>query len=200
MIDRIRGKVVAMEPTRLVLMTGGLGLTVSISLNTYERLSPTTGSELELATYLHVREEVLALYGFAEVEERETFLALLGISGVGPRVAMALLSALEVHALRDAVAAGDWKRLTAAPGVGKKLAERLVVELRDKFSAGLASGESAAAAAGEAAAPSALAEAVAALVALGHAPSQAEKLAARATREAGPEAGVEEVIRLALRG
>ncbi len=196
MIDRIEGKIVALEPTHVVVDVGGVGFFLSISLQTYERIG--TAKRFAFFTHLHVREDILALYGFAEEAERYAFRTLTGISGVGPRVAQAILSSVTVETLRDAVAAGDWKRLTAAPGVGRKLAERMTVELRGKFGeaperaeGGALSGYS-----GEA---GAIYETAQALIALGHTPAAAETLARNAAKKAGEGASVQELIRSALR-
>lgn len=197
MIDRIEGKVLELEPTHAVVSVGGVGFFLSISLQTYEKIGRRENALFH--TYLHVREDTLQLFGFADKAERSAFKILIAISGVGPRVAQAILSSLSVATLRDAVAAGDWKRLTAAPGVGRKLAERMVVELRDRFGAP----EEAAAAGGApgyAGAAGAVNDAVQALVALGHNPASAEKLARQAAGKAGEGANVQDLIRIALKG
>jgi len=198
MIDRIEGKVLELEPTHAVVSVGGVGFFLSISLQTYEKMG--RRKEALFHTYLHVREDTLQLFGFADKAERSAFKILIGISGVGPRVAQAILSSLSVATLRDAVAAGDWKRLTAAPGVGRKLAERMVVELRDRFGAPEADSEAAGSAPGYAGAAGAVHDAVQALVALGHNPASAEKLARQAAGKAGEGASVQELIRLSLKG
>lgn len=196
MIDRVEGRIVELDPTHVVLEVSGIGLFLSISLQTYEAIG--TKKTFSLFTYLHVREDILALYGFAEKAERETFKQLISISGVGPRVGQAILSALTVSTLRDAVRVGDWKRLTAAPGVGRKLAERMTVELRDKV--GESGDTDDRGVEGYAGPAGAFHEAVQALTALGHTPVNAEKLATRALKQTGEDATVEEIIRLALKG
>ncbi|MCB2198789.1 Holliday junction branch migration protein RuvA [bacterium] len=199
MIDRIEGRIVELEPTHVVLSVGGVGFFLSISLQTYEKIG--RRDKVLLHTYLHVREDILQLFGFVDKEERAAFKILISISGVGPRVAQAILSSLSVATLRDAVAAGDWKRLTAAPGVGKKLAERMAVELRDRLggteAAETATGEGPAGYAGVA---GSIHDAVQALVALGHNPGSAEKLATQAAKKAGEGANVQELIKIALKG
>jgi Holliday junction DNA helicase RuvA len=196
-IDRIEGDVVQIEPTHVVLDVGGVGFHLAITLGTYESIG--RARRAALLTHLHVREDILALYGFAETAERDAFRTLIGISGVGPRVAQAILSSISVDTLREAVTAGDWKRLTAAPGVGRKLAERMVVELRGKLGDLAEEAAEGAAPEGYAGRAGAVHETVQALVALGHNPVNADKLARKAVKSAGEEASVEELIRLALR-
>jgi len=197
MIDRIEGKVVELEPTHVVVSVGGVSFFLSISLQTWERIG--RSQAITLFTYLHVREDLLQLFGFATPEERSAFKILISISGVGPRVAQAILSSLSVATLRSAVTAGDWKRLTVAPGVGRKLAERMTVELRDRFGekGEETSGSEWTGYTGEA---GVLHDAVQALVALGHAPGNAEKLAGQAIKKAGDNPTVQDVIRLSLKG
>ena len=198
MIDRLQGQILELEPTHAVVSTGGVGFFLSISLQTYEKIG--RRSEGMFYTYLHVREDILQLFGFADKEERTAFKTLIAISGVGPRVAQAILSSLSVATLRDAVTAGDWKRLTAAPGVGRKLAERMVVELRDRFGEVPSATAGEEAGAGYAGAAGAVHDTVQALMALGHSAVNAEKLASQAARKAGEGATVQEMIRLALKG
>lgn len=199
MIDRIEGTVAQIEPTHIVLDVGGVGFHLAISLQTYEKVG--RSKSVRLFTHLHVREDILALYGFFDQAERKAFRTLIAISGVGPRVAQAILSSVSVATLAEAVAASDWKRLTAAPGVGRKLAERMVVELRGKFDEGAAPFvEDDQDGAGYKGAAGAIHEAVQALVALGHNPANAEKLARKAAKAAGEGASVQELIRSALKG
>ncbi len=197
MIDRIEGSVAEIDPTHVVVMTGGIGLHLSISLQTFENIK--SSKTVYLFTYLHVREDNLQLFGFFEKAERETFKILIGMSGIGPRVGQALLSALTLGVLHDSVNAGDWKRLTAAPGVGRKLAERMTVELRGKFGAisEIATLEDSPVYVGSAGVVN---DAVQALIALGHSSSQAEKLAAKAAKNANDDVTLEEIIRNALKG
>lgn len=198
MIDRIEGKVLSLEPTHAVLDVGGVAFFIAISVSTYEKLGrPKTAI---LHTYLHVREDILQLYGFYDRDEREAFRILIGISGVGPRVAIAILSALTASTLHDAVAAGDWKRLTAAPGVGRKLAERMVVELRDKLSpleietAEAAEGSTP----GYTGRAGSIREAMDALITLGYSQAQSERLVQKAAKKSDEDTTVEELIRMAL--
>ena len=198
MIDRIEGRIVELEPTHVVLSVGGVGFFLSISLQTYEKIG--RQKEVLLHTYLHVREDILQLFGFADKEERAAFKILISISGVGPRVGQAILSSLSVATLRDAVASGDWKRLTAAPGVGRKLAERMTVELRDRLGGTESEQPAGDGSSGYSGVAGSIHDAVQALVALGHNPGNAEKLASQAAKKAGEGASVQELIKIALKG
>ena len=131
MIALISGKVAARRVDHVVIDCGGVGYRLAVSTETLRHV-PAVGQEATLHTHLVVRDDALALYGFATEEERELFLLLLGVQAVGPKVALAVLSGGTPRDLLRAVAAGDTARLQAAPGVGKRTAERIVVELRQK--------------------------------------------------------------------
>ncbi len=197
MIDRIEGKVLELEPTHVVIDVGGVAFFLSITVQTYEKIG--RAKSIQLYTYLQVREDALNLFGFHNREERESFKVLIAISGVGPKVARAILSSVTTRTLRDAATVGDWKRLTAAPGVGRKLAERMVIELRDKLpSSGEVEeplGDDSLGYSGQA---GAIRETVEALVTLGYSQLQSEKLVTRAAKKAGEGAGVEELLKVAL--
>jgi holliday junction DNA helicase RuvA len=130
-IASVRGTLIARDPA-LVIEVGGLGLALHVSARTAAQL-PTLGAPVTLHTYLHVREDQLALYGFAAAEERALFLLLLGVNGIGPRVALTLLSSAPHEELLRALQEGDEAYLVRLPGVGKKTAARLVVELQGKL-------------------------------------------------------------------
>ena len=131
MISRLRGKPVARSVDGLVLDVGGVGYLVAA---TPSALSRADGSgEVTLETYLHVREDALQLYGFAEPGERELFVHLLAVSGIGPKVALAVVSSGPAGDLRRAIALGDAARFQVIPGIGKKTAERIVLELEEKL-------------------------------------------------------------------
>jgi Holliday junction DNA helicase RuvA len=132
MIARLRGKLIEKEPARVVVDVNGVGYEVSIPLTTYTSM-PESGAEVSVDIYTHVREDVIALYGFSSRQERRVFERLISISGIGPRLAITILSGGSVEGLVGAIRRGDLARLTAIPGVGKKTAERIVVELRDKL-------------------------------------------------------------------
>lgn len=132
MIASIRGPVLAADGERAVIAVGGLGLEVMAAGPTLSALSRQLGEEVQLHTYLHVREDALQLFGFRAPRERAFFLALIGVSGVGPKVALAVLSGYPVAELETAVALDDVKKFESIPGIGKRLAQRLVIELKDK--------------------------------------------------------------------
>jgi holliday junction DNA helicase RuvA len=132
MIASIRGTLAMMDGERAVVELGGLGLEVLASSRTLGGLTPHVGEEVSLYTYLHVREDALQLFGFRDPGERTFFLWLTGVSGVGPKVALAVLSGYPVAELELAVARDDVKKFESIPGIGKKLAQRLVHELKDK--------------------------------------------------------------------
>ncbi len=132
MIASIRGKLRLVEGEHAVVEVGGLGIEVLASGRTLSNLSGRIGEEVSLHTYLHVREDALQLYGFRSVRERVFFHWLIGVSGVGPKVALAILSGYPVEELELAVARDDVKKFESISGIGKKLAQRLVVELGDK--------------------------------------------------------------------
>jgi len=131
-IASLRGKLLQADGERAVVEVGGFGLEVLASARTLSGLSGHLGDEVSLHTHLHVREDALQLFGFHTVRERVFFLWLIGVSGVGPKVALAVLSGYPVEDLELAVARDDVKKFESIPGIGKKLAQRLVVELGDK--------------------------------------------------------------------
>jgi|TARA_B100001167_G_scaffold108560_1_gene66584 Holliday junction DNA helicase RuvA len=132
MIDQIHGMILKKTPNYAVLETGGVGLKVLSTINTLEAM-PAKGKKTLLLTYLHVRDDVLDLYGFQTSRERETFLQLIGISGIGPKLALTILSGISPDKLRNRVIEGDVAAMTAIPGVGAKTAKRIIVELKEKF-------------------------------------------------------------------
>ena len=132
MIDQIHGMILKKTPNYAVLETGGVGLKVLSTINTLEAM-PAKGKKTLLLTYLHVRDDVLDLYGFQTSRERETFLQLIGISGIGPKLALTILSGISPNKLRNRVIEGDVAAMTAVPGVGAKTAKRIIVELKEKF-------------------------------------------------------------------
>jgi len=196
LIGYLRGALRARTPERIILDCGGIGYEVAISLQTFARIERVAvGGELELEIHTHVREDALALYGFATPREKLLFEKLIAVSGIGPRLAQVVLSGMAPDDLLAALAAGDVARLVTIPGVGKKTAERMVVELRDKLQALAAELP---ARAGDAGARSSDADLVAALVNLGYKANQAEAAVAAARKEA-PSVPFQELLRLALR-
>jgi Holliday junction DNA helicase RuvA len=197
MITFLRGRLQAKSPTEAVLEVNGVGYGLSIPLSTYEALGD-IDAPASLLTYLHVREDALQLFGFATEGERELFRLLISVTGIGPRMAQGILSGIAVHDLRSHLANGNLPALTTVPGIGRKLAERLVVELRDRVSR-FDSIPSVAATAGD---PQARvrAEALLALTSLGYSRQAAEKALRAAVQEAGgADTSVEQLIKASLR-
>jgi len=177
-----------------VVDVGGVGYQVHLSLQSVARLPPEGGS-VQLRTYTHVREDALQLFGFATEEEERLFLLLIDVSGIGPRLAQTILSGMPAAELAAALMAGEIARLTQISGVGKRTAERLVLELKDKLKTSglLARG---------APAPAPLTGSgalVSALLNLGYKPATAERTAEAVRRSLGPAAAVEDQLREALR-
>ncbi|MFL6655985.1 MAG: Holliday junction branch migration protein RuvA [Sulfurifustis sp.] len=193
MIGRLRGTLVRKEPPTLLVDVGGVGYELEAPMTTFYDL-PAVGEIVMLYTHLVVREDAHLLFGFGRESQRRQFRALLKISGVGPRVALAVLSGLNEDELVRCVSDGDLTRLTQVPGIGRKTAERLIVELRDKLT-----GEAAPlppAVAGREVARDPAAEAVSALIALGYKPQEASRVV-RGLPTQGQS--TEELIRQALR-
>jgi Holliday junction DNA helicase RuvA len=192
MIGSLRGRIASKTPPQLTVEVGGLGYELEAPLSTFFHLPP-VGAEVQLLTHLVVREDAHVLYGFGSEEERRLFRSLIKVSGVGPRIALALLSGISVSAFTQCVLNEDIGALTRIPGVGRKTAERLIVEMRDR----LAPPAPAAGATAVPAASSAEGEAYGALVALGYRPVEATRL----LKAAGPGThSTEELIRRALQG
>jgi holliday junction DNA helicase RuvA len=131
-IAYLRGRILDKQPNRIILDVNGVGYDVSVPLSTFYGLGE-AGSETALRVHTHVREDALALYGFSTKLEQELFEKLISISGIGPKVALAVLSGIEPADLIGAIERGDLARLTAIPGVGRKTSERIVVELKDRL-------------------------------------------------------------------
>jgi Holliday junction DNA helicase RuvA len=197
MIASLRGILTAKSPTEITVDVAGVGYALSIPLSTYERLGEIR-SEVFLFTHQHVREDTLQLFGFSSEEERSMFRLLLSVTGIGPKMAQGILSGISVSELREHIASGNLMALMAIPGIGRKLAERLVVELREKIS--------------KAEAPSFISagvsddqhrvrnEALLALLSLGYQRPAAEKaLRTALLAPEGKTAPLEQLIKLALR-
>ena len=195
MIVSLRGRLTEVAADRVVLETGGVGYGLLVPGRLAAGLSRRVGDEIFLLTYLHVRDDGLQLFGFDGSRERRFFLWLIGISGVGPKVALALLSAYSAADLETAVVRGDDKKFESITGIGKKLAQRLLIELKDKVGADLDSAPAAAAGADAAGAPADhFLEARVALQNLGLSLREAEA----ALQGAPDEATLEELVRYAL--
>jgi Holliday junction DNA helicase RuvA len=200
-IGRLRGTLAEKQPPHLILDVNGLGYELEVPMTTLYRLPP-VGQPLTLHTHLVVREDAQLLYGFYERRERELFRELIRLNGVGPKLALALMSSLEVDELVRCVQAQDTSALVRVPGVGKKTAERLLVELKDRFKAWEAVPAMFELVPGEGAMPrgpvaTAETDAVSALVSLGYKPQEASKAVA-AVNEKGLSS--EDLIRRALKG
>ena len=140
MIALVRGEVAVRRADHVVVLTGGVGYRLAVSAETLRHV-PAVGKQVTLHSHLVVRDDALALYGFAAEEERDLFLALIGVQSVGPKVALAVLSGGTPRELVKALAAGDAARLQAVPGIGKRTAERIIVELREKVGGAELAGE-----------------------------------------------------------
>ena len=198
MIAFLRGTILEKHPNRIVVDVSGVGYEVFVPLSTFYGLGD-AGSAITVRIHTHVREDALLLYGFATLLEQELFERLIGVSGIGPKVALAVLSGIEPLDLIRAIERGDLARLTAIPGVGKKTSERIVLELKDR----LPRPQAVAVAAGDAAsdAPIVRDDVVSALVNLGYHRPLAEKAAEAAIKTLGstPDAGFERMLKQALR-
>ncbi len=199
MIGRLRGTLAEKQPPHLIIDVNGLGYEVEVPMTTLYRL-PAVGQSVTLHTHLVVREDAQLLYGFADKRDREMFRELIRLNGVGPKLALALMSGLEVDELVRCVQAGDTSVLVKVPGVGKKTAERLLVELKDRFKAweGMPSIAPLVVQAGPGVAvSSAESDAVSALIALGFKPQEASRAVAAVLE---PDLTSEDLIRRALKG
>lgn len=199
MIVFLEGILDQKEPMRVVVQVGGVGHEALIPLSSFDRL-PAEGQRVRVLIYDHVREDDHLLYGFMTAEERRVFILLLSVNGVGPKLALSVLSGLSTRDFKMAVTAGDAKRLSSVQGIGRKTAERIILDLKDKFTF---SDELEAATTPAATDPDSIKmrDAVLALIALGYKRSEAEALIRRVL--SGSESGtmnVESVIRKALAG
>ncbi|MBR2713928.1 MAG: Holliday junction branch migration protein RuvA [Kiritimatiellae bacterium] len=194
MIAFIRGTLIEKEPTRAVIEAGGVGYELLVPLSTYEKL-PRTGFEAKLLAHHCVREDDEILFGFATDDEKAMFAKLTSVSGVGPKIALAILSGSSVGELSMSIAGGDAKRLAAIKGVGKKTAEKICVELRDKVSEFAFSGR------GGEGAPSPIAkDAVAALRSLGFNEETSAKMVSDVLARDAEIDSVEQIIKMSLSG
>ncbi|MBZ5539381.1 MAG: Holliday junction branch migration protein RuvA [Acidobacteriia bacterium] len=193
MIGQLRGSLADKRPNQVLVDVGGVGYLVHVPLSTYAALGE-LHTEVTLLIHMHVREDALALYGFLSSREKHLFEMLLSASGVGPTLALKILSGMSVEELIPAIRTGDLARLTRIPGVGRKTAERMVVELKDRLEAVTIEQER------PAASPAGTeADVVSALVNLGYEGRAAEKAVEEAKREAGT-ANFEKLLRAALQG
>ncbi len=193
----IEGKVCEKNAGELVLLAGGVGYQINCSMNTLAA-APALGETMRCYTYLSVREDAMELFGFASREEKRMFLSLTGVSGVGPKMALALLGSMPLKELNLAILLGDVTALSRAPGIGKKTAQRIALELKDKVSqedvSAVASGASVAPL--QSMAADCVTEALEALQALGYTPAEARN-AVQSVRDQSDK--TDELIKLALR-
>ena len=195
MIVYVRGILTEKDPTRVVIEAAGVGYELLIPLSTYERL-PREGAEVKLLAYHSVREDDEILFGFSSPQERELFTKLTGVSGVGPKIALAILSGGSVGELSLAIAGGNAKRIASVKGVGKKTAEKICIELKDKVNAveALAGTDRK----GSAGAAPMLRDAILALSALGFSEETANKMVSGVVAKEPEVKDVETIIRMAL--
>ena len=198
MIVFLDGVLEEKEPTRVVVNVGGVGYEAAIPLSSYDRL-PAPGQRVRLLTVPVVREDAHLLFGFMTADERELFGLLTSVNGIGPKLGLAVLSGLSVRDLKAAIAAGDVKRLSGISGIGKKTAERLVLEMRDKLGKGdLAEALTSGNAPGPADAK--LRDAYLALVSLGYKPADAQRMVRDVSAQVTPDSSLEDVLRKVLSG
>lgn len=191
MIGYLEGTLRQLDATRALVVAGGVGYEVRISLSTYYKLEGKR--EVALDIYTHVREDTLALYGFATADEQFAFEKLISISGIGPTLAQKILSGIDANDLADAIARADARKLSSIPGVGKKTAERICLELRDKLVVGVPSSTPLPAQ------PNVDDDVQSALVNLGYRPKDAEVALDKARKDLGADAEFSAVLKGALR-
>jgi len=193
MIESLTGTLAVSNPSYAILQTSGIAWNLPITLSTYDHL-PSEGETVTIPTYLAVKEDSLTLYGFVDTNERDLFQKLLQVNGIGPKLAMTVLSGLPSSEFIRAVSAGDAKALHQIPGVGKKMAERMLMELKDKIQ----TLDQSPSVAPENVLSKSTRDAVLALVALGYKQQEAKLLLDRIPAEEQQECDVEELVRLAL--
>ena len=198
MITYLHGKLIETLPTLVVVEVNGVGYEALIPLSSYDKL-PAPGQTVKLLTHLVVREDAHVLYGFVTAAERQLFRLLINtVSGIGPKTALNILSGINVTAFRGAVAGGDIKMLSQISGVGKKTAERIIIELKDKIGPGGAlEAQSAQRALSDV--EQKVNDAVLALIALGFKPAEAHETIRATQALLGPEAALEDLVRASLK-
>jgi len=197
MITNLRGTLIQKAPTTAVIDVSGVGYGVAISLISYEQL-PEIGAEVRLFTHLYVREDRMELFGFAEEKERELFELLIGVSGIGPTSAQTILSGMSQRDLQEAIFHERVNELTAIKGIGKRTAERMVLELKEKVGFPTPE-EEAAAEEGKKGHSGVVEEAVLAMMALGIAPAAARQAVSKADQRLGGAQSVQQLLKQALK-
>jgi len=195
-ITFLEGTLVEKQPGRAVLNVGGVGYEVHIPLSSFDRLPP-EGAACKVLTYHHVREDAQELFGFATEPERRLFLLLYSVSGVGPKTALGVLGGLSVREIKAAIAEGDAKRLSTVKGLGRKTAEKIIVELKDKLTEAEVL-ESSAAAAPATAEEMRTRDAMLALISLGYKQAEAQKMIKDVLPRVAADLSVEDLVRRAL--
>ena len=194
MIERVKGLIEKKNANSIILVVNGIGLKINMSINGLELLPP-VGREAQVLTFLNVREDLLELYGFVNRHERETFLLLISISGIGPKLALTILSGISTDNLKNSIIAGDVPSLTKIPGVGTKTAKRIIIELKEKFISididqlGIAE---------EKKMSSLFRDVINALIALGYKENHAKKVCLELEKDGLMKGKLEKVIKLAL--
>lgn len=191
MIGYLSGKIVFKKPTRIIIDVNGVGYLVNISISTFEKIAEK--EEVSLYTYLAVKDDALDLYGFYSIAEKEMFELLISVNGIGPKSAQSILSGIQIDDLKEALKTGNIARIISVPGIGRKTAERMMIELRDKVES-LAEGIES-----YSGSTSVRGDAIAALVNLGYNQKVAER-AVRAVSDKNPNVSIEDLIKEALAG
>ena len=190
MIGYLKGKILSKKPTKLLIDVNGVGYLVNISVNTFEKIAEM--EEVSLYTYLAVRESALDLFGFYSMAEKEMFEVLIGVNGIGPKSAQGILSGIQITDLKEAIRMGNISRLVTIPGIGKKTAERMMIELRDKINSVAESEENIIRGY-----TSVRSDAIAALVNLGYNQKIAERIV-NAVVDKNPAISIEDLIKNSL--
>jgi len=193
MIGRITGTLLEKHPPQVLVDVGGVGYEIDVPMSTFYNL-PASGERITLYTHLAIREDAHLLYGFGTEAERQAFRQLLKVSGIGAKTALSVLSGMSVSDLANAIAAQETGRITKVPGIGKKTAERLLLELRDKFSAATATVTTAGAA------PSGESDILNALSALGYNDKEASWAVKQLPKETGVSDGIRQALKLLSKG
>lgn len=198
MISYVRGKIAAKSPTSVTIENSGIGLEILVPLSTFAALGE-VGSETQLLTYLHVREDALILFGFATGEEKELFRYLLSVSGIGPKLALGIISGSKIPELYKNIAEGNESALTRVKGLGKKTAQRMIIDLKEKAEAKVGRLENLGVELSKVP-PSVVEEAMLAMISLGYSRNEAERAIAKVTQNSDGTLSVEKLVRDALNG
>jgi len=197
MISLLSGKLIEKHPTKLIIEVNGVGFEVNISLTTSQEIGP-QGTTISLFTYLHVRDESLQLFGFYTKQERQLFLMLISISGIGPKLAQLILSGADVQELKKLILEEDISKLVSIPGIGRKTAQRIVFDLKEKIATGEKMKEKEVIPSVEASKKAISDEAVLALVSLGYTKSKAETAVRKVWQKQNQIQSLDEFLKKAL--